>query len=613
MNENPEGTPNPLNPVQGVKPVEPVRDTATGTGMLDYSEPTTTSPSSFSTPSGQPDDFAPSGSTESFSRPSSFSKPMGPSNDFSRPANTSDGFKRPVSNGSFSKPTDNIDGFARPNGTAGTAGNYNRPMGGIDGFSQPNPRAMHAAADPMMRPSGHHAEAEQDPYDSFEALSSSDSASGIGQSLGSSSSPMPELAAKDSIVEPASGKSSKKKPMIIGAIILIMVAAICGAAAIVVAILNNGGDKVSKAVEKLLSGQISSIISADGNITVMPNSDDGSALLSSASIKFSGTFDTASALNKVNATVNGEFKNGGSMTLDVSELTNKNGETFFKISGLNSILTAINTPNLLKTTDAPTLEVTSDTAEISLISPNPSGSSSLGTNTLDTTVTETTKTTETTDTTSGLLSIYNGLIEAADDQWIMTSEGFSSDMGDLEIFENPTTCLINAFGSLKQYQSDIAKKYKENPFITYSTDKMTIAKKKNDLYRLGFDEAKLKAFGNSLGKNGLLATINNCYNGSSTMDGSNIEFSVQDLAKLPAIYAEVDDDYNFTRFYFEADNATLDNTGSATVTADISLSYPSEVKIVEPESYIDMSTLLSDVMTQILSGSDNKESSSDNK
>lgn len=566
MNGNPEGTPNPLNPVQGARPVEPMRDMAAGTGSVD-----------------------------GFTKPAGFTRPTGSVSGFTRPTAPTNGFSRPATN-------TNIEGFAQPNGTAGS---FNRPAG-IDGFTQPRP--THTAVDPMMRPASRPANTELDPYDSFEALSSSDFATGMQKPMGAPA-PAPELTAKDSIVEPAGGKSSKKKPLIIGAIVLILVAAICGAAAVAIALISgNGGDKVSKAIEKLMNGQVSSIIEAEGNISISPNTVNEGAELSSANVHFDGTFDTTSSLNKVEATVTGEFNAGGNFLFDVSELTNKNGETFFKFNGLNSILTAA-TP--AAGTNAPTAEATA-TAEAPTVEIN-----------LNQTVSDAEDCSPNSNTdcvepmainepsgSTRLLSIYSGLISAANDQWILASGTFSSDMQNLEINNNPTVCVLETLGSLSNYSDSVAKSYKENPFITYSTDKLGISKKRNDLYRLNFDADKLKSFENSLDKAGFLSKLNSCFGGVGENNSNGVSIADilgSDASTFPTVYAEVDDDYNFTRIYFESENATLNNTGSATVTADINLSYPKELKVVEPDSYIEMSTLLSSVMGGVLSGNTGDE------
>ena len=357
-------------------------------------------------------------------------------------------------------------------------------------------------------------------------------------------SDMPELVAKDSIVEPVGG-SSKKKVLIIGAIILVMIAIICGGVAVAFMMVNNTDDRVSKAIDKLINGEISSIVNAKGNISATTDTAEVAT-----NIDFDGTFDLRSSMNAISATVNADLASGTNISIGVNELRNKDGETYFKISGLTDM-----------TNKEPAEE--SDA--------------------------------------SVLLSMYGGLLQVVDDEWILASGDFANAMGNLGIFENDSTCLVDAFGSLPQYSKDIANKYKQNQFITYSTDKLGISKKQNNLYKLGFDEDKLTAFINSLSNNGFVNELNACANETAT----NTDISVSKIKEIfdgfPTVYVEINDKYDFTRVYFQATtSAGEDESASMTVTADLNLSYPSNFTIEEPQEYTDMSTLLDKVMTNLL-------------
>ena len=190
--------------------------------------------------------------------------------------------------------------------------------------------------------------------------------------------------------------------------------------------------------------------------------------------------------------------------------------------------------------------------------------------------------------------MYAGLFEAMNDEWILVSNDFSEKMTGLQIFDNSTTCLISAFGTLPQYAKDIANKYKTNPFITYSTDKLSINKKKNALYRLGINNDKLAAFTNSLGNNGFINELNACAGNLST-NGTTSQNMIEDIFRnFPTMYAEIDDNNNFTRVYFETE------ANSQFITADLDISYPNKFEVTEPDSYIEMSTLLNNVTTNLL-------------
>ena len=348
----------------------------------------------------------------------------------------------------------------------------------------------------------------------------------------------PELVAKDSIVEPAKG-GSKKKVLIIGAIVLLIIAIICGAAAVAIMMAgNNSGDRVSKAIEKLVNGQMPSIISAQGTINSFSDVDD--AEISSYNIDFNGTFDTAYNTNTISAKVNAELSSGDKVVIGVDELENKDGEVFFKIRGLDTLAN------------------------------NP------------------------------LVSAFSGVVEAIDDEWILVTGDFADNMEGLEIFDNSSTCLINALGTLPKYSKDIAKKYEANQFINYSTDKLEISKKKNPLYKLTIDSNKLTAFINSLSNNGFINELNACADSTATNEDVAITMIEKIFENFPTVYVEIDDNYNFTRVYFKV--ATGDETSAMTTTADLALSYPAKLEVVAPDEYMDMTTLVNTLVYNVLSG-----------
>lgn len=361
----------------------------------------------------------------------------------------------------------------------------------------------------------------------------------------------PDLVAKDSIVESADGKGKKKKGLIIFLIIFFILAIICGAGAVAAIMLNNNqDDKVTKAIEKVLNGEMPAIIAAQGTIESSASvSDDSGAVTPTTSnlvLDFDGTFDTTSGENKVSADIAMNYGDNTDVSVSVEEMRTDAGDSYFKFSGLSSILN---------------------------------------------TFTENT-------TMSALASSFSGLFEAADDNWILISDEFGDSMENLELFDNSSTCLINAFSTLPNYSSDIITKYKANPFITSSTENLGITKKANALYRLTFDSDKLSAFSNSLGNNGFINELNACAGTTASNSGTTSTSIEAIFSNFPVMYVEIDNDNNFTRFYFQI-NVDSGNASSAVV-ADVSLSYPKDFKISEPADYITMSQLLNDVMTKML-------------
>lgn len=506
MNDNPEGTPNPLNPGPGTAstPKEQEQEKVMGTGMLDYTE-------------------SPAPAVPEIPKEEKREEAV-------------------------------------------------RPM---------PPRRNHGVVDPMMRPVTH-TEPARDNFESLEMDSISieelaadeptDSvepatfATPVSRPIDTPSNTESKFVAKDSIVEPA-GKKGSKKPFIIGAIVFLMIAIICGAAAIAIVVMGNNGDRVSKAIDKIMNGQGPSIVHIDGNITSV--SDGG--MPSDTSINFDGTFDLAKSTNKVSADITATYGSGTEVSVTLNELQAQSGDVFFKLSGLGDII------------DMPSDESSAEMVQTNCVD---------GSGSTNCTVTSP-------DTTSNLLTLYSGIFEVIDDEWIRVSDNFADSMKSLQLFDNNSTCLINALGTLPEYAGNLATKYKASPFITYSTDKLEISKKKNELYRLGFDQNKMSAFANSLSNNGFINELNACAGNTATNSGISATDIQNIFSRFPSMYIEIDDNDNITRLYFKANIDT--DTNSTTTTADLNITYPEKIQLQEPASYIEMSTLLNNIMTTFLS------------
>ncbi|MBQ8985114.1 hypothetical protein IJ076_00945 [Candidatus Saccharibacteria bacterium] len=465
------------------------------------------------------------------------------------------------------------------------------------------PYVNKSVVDPMMRPVSHHPETSTTPVSKDASANNGDLVSdGIlsaedFSSLSFNNSPSvnspstaqlndePHLVAKDSIVEPANKKGGKKKALIIGAIILVMTAIICGAAAIAIFVLGNSDDRVTKAIDKLLNGGMSSIVNVQGDISLAGgNNSLGSEIvaLSSANVNVDGTFDVNSLVNKVSAEITAEASDGTEFSLSVDEMRTKDNDTYFKISGLMDIFGGSNVLEVGE--ESTSLYVDEDCDSIACDDEGNCVSC------------ESTAA----DVAASALSSYSGIFETIDDEWILISDDFADTMGGLVVFNNSSTCLINAFGTLPEYAKDIANKYKANPFITYSTNNLEIAKKKHNLYKLGIDDGKMSAFVNSLGNNGFINELKACVDENATNVSIDADAIKSIFSNFPIVYVEINDNNDFTRVYLKTTGGS--ENGAISAKADLALSYPSEVTIAEPVEYVDMSTILSTMMTNVFSG-----------
>lgn len=597
MNGDPEGTPNPLNPMSGnvgsTSSPQPDETEATGTGTLG-GEPVNTPTNSTDT----------SGMSASFS--SSSAEPIG----------------TPV------EPEDIPVGTATPEAekVASTPVTSEMPT------ARQHSRVNHSIVDPMMRPvsrpnpatnintarqTGHTNDRPQN--QNFDTLTmESISIEELQPQLTSDADT--NFVAKDSVVEPAGGKKGgKKKAFTIGAIVFLMIAIICGATAIAIVMLKND-DRVTKAIDKLLNGQVSSIIQVKGVINsgtekiCDPNESDvqdnansnttvnttvcGEDSLSTSKIDFDGTFDLKTSLNKVSADVQTTYSDGSQFSFSLDELHNKASDTFIKISlPENLISPSLNTTETVTSngTTSPSTETSEDATVTETQTVTNCTNAGDATNCVSTT----------TSTTTNIFSLFRGVFEVINEQWILATDGFEETMQDSALFDNNSTCMLNAFGTLPEYSSDLANRYKSNPFITYSTDKLGISKKKDTLYRLGFDSQKLAAFSNSLSNNGFINELNACANKTATNEQTNAKFVQQLLSNLPTIYVEIDDNNNFTRVYFKT--TTTNENDSTSIDADLSITYPTELKITDPENYIPMSEIVQKLSVQTMTSDEEQK------
>ncbi len=358
--------------------------------------------------------------------------------------------------------------------------------------------------------------------------------------------------AKDSIVEP---KHKKKRWPIVTAIILLCIAIACGVAALIIFLMPKPDDRVATAISKLLNNGLPSIVKTDGELNFVYNGSDSAVSL--INVDFDLTADSKTGMNDTSATVNVTMSDETTFSFDVDEVRMKDGDTFFKVDNVADILSMFNTGEVECAGGATACDGTDES-----------------------------------------LSDMTGVFDTIDDQWIKVGDDFVNDVDGLGIFDNQTTCMIGAFSDITKYGKEISNKYEANPFITYSTDNLGIAKKHNTLYRLGFDTDKLTAFVNSMENSGFVNALNSCAKNGAT-NGVATTDSIEDLfSSYPTMYAEVDNDYRFTRVYFDADTSD----GSTNIRADLDFSYPATMEVYAPDNYINLNDYLSTTFNNFFDG-----------
>lgn len=384
----------------------------------------------------------------------------------------------------------------------------------------------------------------------------------------------PELAAQP---QPEPAKKSKKTGLI--ALIVLLIAVLIGGAVAAIMIFkpfDNRGDAVPMAIQKLFEDGRPTNVSMTGVITM--TSSSATSPVSSLEIDFNSGINTVSTENYANATVTAILADDSEFSFDVDEIHTAGGDLYLKLS---------NVADALDNYEA------QDSDQTNCIG-DESGMTNCGVDIEEIICDEDDELCEEIEIINPSSSILDfiSVFEVIDGEWIRIQGSEFSNVTDLMSLGGSAQCLIDAADGLGNYSDNFATLYKNNPFITYSTENLKIAQKKNQLYMLSFDADKLTNFLNSMTTAGFINDLIACTGGNATATINADEVKAL-VSEIPAIYVEIDDDYNFTRVYLELNS----EDSSTTVTADLSLAYPTNITVNEPDEYIDINEVLSRILT----------------
>lgn len=420
----------------------------------------------------------------------------------------------------------------------------------------------------------------------------------------------PSTLQNQSAVEPPKAEKKSKKGLIIALVILIL-AAIGGGVAAAILILNPFGSKdaVPAAIEKLIKNGASENIKLNGTIGL------SGSLSPALKISFESGINGSSSENYVDAAISFEGL-GDDIELKVSELHTKDNNLYLKFSNFSDVLPSLSSlfvSNMLNTRNSSDSSYNYDDSDFDFsyddsdydydfsydFNCDESGDDSESMLNCLEAYTDSYDLDDEIDysyldeisdyqTTSDIMStLITNAFSNLDDQWIMIPNSDFSSIKDIVKTTGDSQCIIDVAGNLGNYSDDFSSLYKNNPFINYSTDGLKIEKKKDTLYKLSFDAEKLTNFLNSMSTSGFINDLAAC-SGSTATANISVEETQAVISQIPDIYVEIDDNNNFTRVYLEIS----DPYGYQTITADISIEYPSSLNISEPSEYTDFNSLL---------------------
>lgn len=341
---------------------------------------------------------------------------------------------------------------------------------------------------------------------------------------------------------PAAPVKKKKTGLIAGIIAGVVV--LVGAAVAAVLLLNmNKGDAVQRALNKLYSENAPQNVAVEGTITMTPSDD--STPISDLTINLKSDASTSSMINNTVAELSINMKDGDPISVEISELYADSGDLYFKVSGIEDALTAY-------------FEMMGASEGVDA---------------------------------SAYLSMFENVIEMLDDQWLKISvDELKSLTGSSESTEK-LTCLADVTKEVKANNNTIKETFNKYPFISSTTENVTLASKGNPVYKVVIDKEQYKGFAGEMKESDLAKKVKDCVGESATEDeDANVE-----LGDLPDLFVEVDGNDNFTRLYFETD---LQSTGddledsAGTLKFDLSFAYPANINVAEPTDYKDFTTVL---------------------
>ncbi|MDO4742270.1 MAG: hypothetical protein Q4A79_02765, partial [Candidatus Saccharibacteria bacterium] len=182
-------------------------------------------------------------------------------------------------------------------------------------------------------------------------------------------------------------------------------------------------------------------------------------------------------------------------------------------------------------------------------------------------------------------------VSVVDGKWIKIEtsdvETFLSDFVPASSFK----CLVDTTGEIGDYSDEILSLYKENPFISYSTADINLASKGGQLYQLTIDAEKFTNFVNSMKTVGYANSLRACMGEEATLGDATTSEVAEMLENIPDIFVEIDDNYHFTRVYFNVPSTT----SMSAIMVDLSFSYPDIITVSEPTEYVNANDAMKDL------------------
>lgn len=411
--------------------------------------------------------------------------------------------------------------------------------------------------------------------------------------------PMMRPMEKAPAAQPEPPKKSKKG-LIIG-LIIAAVLLIGGGVAVALVMIMNQPDPVVKAIEKIVTGNAPANVAVDGTIKLEPI--DETTPVDSIEIALDSEASTTSFVNSSAATVTVNFEESQPISFEFDEVYGADGDLYFKVDGATGAIedyaqmlqrSMLNDSNAVTNCETDIngvencIESTPTTVEACEGEDCAAGleaTPTLGGNAV--TITDTSM--------SGPISGILGIVEMVDGEWLRVSvDELSNAANNAPATGSDLSCLVNFTGSISSYGNTVAEAYNKNAFISSTKEGVTLASKSGlPVYKVELDGEKLEGFINAMQNSTLVQDLYSCMGYENATN--NTDNIIAEIDNLPTLYVEVDNDYNFTRLYFDSEMADA----NMSVTTDLGFSYPVNINVAEPVEYRDFSDTIQEIFTSM--------------
>lgn len=394
----------------------------------------------------------------------------------------------------------------------------------------------------------------------------------------------PEGRPMEKALETTPKPKKKKTGLVVGLVLSLFVAVGCGVAAVLL-LLNSPKDPVVEAMKKIMSGEAPSNVIIDGDIKFAVN--DPNSIISNVNISLDAKAKTSSMINTSSAEVELVFSDNDKLTFQFDEVYAANGDLYFKIDGVSDLTEKM---VLLQTQSRQTNCISDESGETNCVKEPDCDCPEGG-------VCDCLAPIEIIAEEGGLdemTTMLTGVVSVIEGEWLKVSIDELTSMSGEAQLGSDTSCIISLIDSINTNSNSAAELYNKNPFISSTTENITVMNKFNQVRQITIDDKAFANFVNSIQNAKITEKLYSCLGWDD-----NVAITEEDVAevvrKLPAVYVEIDQDNNFSRFYM----VTQTEDGTGTITIDLSFSYPANINVPEPVKYMTFEDAIQEIMMSI--------------